>query len=148
MTKIPSRVPNSDDSSRVSAERRKVRRRPHQAASAALLVAQNYAGVGLLVFALWPGDKWPNSPRQGNATTGALCCEIEEHQMSTTITRERLHGVAAWVDSRGYNYAPAPEALTDAAAQLRLDAEQLLETPGVGQAAWELCLDELELVLN
>lgn len=64
--------------------------------------------------------------------------------MSTTITRERLHGVAAWVDSRGDDYAPGPEALTEAAAQLTSDAEKLLETPGAGQAAWELYLDQLD----
>ena len=70
MTRILFRPPNSDESPRVLTARRSVRRRPQQAA-AALHVAQNYAEAGLPVIPLWPGDKRPNSPRQGNATIGA-----------------------------------------------------------------------------
>ncbi len=70
MTRIPSQLPNSDDSSRVPAERWKVRRRSHQAASAALVGAQNYGGVGLPVIPLAPGGKRPVTPhRADDATT-------------------------------------------------------------------------------
>jgi len=51
---------------RGKATRRRGRSRP-----ATLNVAQDYAAVGLPVFPLWPGDKCPNSPRRGNATTDA-----------------------------------------------------------------------------
>jgi len=72
VTRIPFRPPNSDDSPRVRSERRNVRRRPHQAAAAALHVAQDYAAVGLPVFPLWPGEKNPLT-RNGmlDATTDA-----------------------------------------------------------------------------
>jgi len=139
--KVPDRAWTRENSPRFSAAEQKAR---CQAASITSLIAQEYSGVGLTVNQQWPGSRPVNSPRQQDATTGGLCCEIEEHQVSTTITRERLHGVAAWVDSCGYMYSPAPEALTDNAAQLRLDAEKLLETPGVGKAARELCLDEFD----
>lgn len=62
MTRIPLRLSNSDKSPRVPVERGNVRRRPHQAASAALHVAQDYASVGLPVFPLRPGEKNPSTP--------------------------------------------------------------------------------------
>ncbi len=72
MTRIPLPIPNSDNSPRVPAERRRVRRRPNWAASAALLVAQNYASVGLPVIPLAPGGKRPATPHgKDDATTDA-----------------------------------------------------------------------------
>lgn len=69
MTRIPFRLPNSDNFPRVPAGRRKARRRPHQAASAALLLAQNYAGVALPVTPLWPGSGCSLTPRGMDSAT-------------------------------------------------------------------------------
>ncbi len=69
MTRLPSRLRNSDNSPLVPAEQRKIRQRQRKRTSAMLPVALDYASVGLPVFPLWPGGNCPNSPRQGNATT-------------------------------------------------------------------------------
>lgn len=72
MSRVPVRLPKSDNSSRVPAERRKVRRQPRKRASAMLTVAQDYAAVGLPVFPLRPGDKCPLTPHgRGDATADA-----------------------------------------------------------------------------
>jgi len=70
MSILPLLLSNSDKSPWVPVERRNVRRRPHQAASAALHVAQDYASVGLPVFLVVPGGKRLRTPHNnGDATT-------------------------------------------------------------------------------
>jgi len=80
--KVPDRAWTRENSPRFSAAEQKAR---CQAASITSLIAQEYSGVGLTVNQQWPGSRPVNSPRQQDATTGGLCCEIEEHQVSTTI---------------------------------------------------------------
>ena len=62
MSILPLLLSNSDKSPWVPVERRNIRRRPHQAASAALHVARDYAPVGLPAFPLRPGEKNPSTP--------------------------------------------------------------------------------------
>lgn len=71
MTTMPFRPRTGVASPRIAAQRRKVRRRPHQA-SAALHVLQDCSGVELPVIPLVPGGKCPRTPHgTGNATTVA-----------------------------------------------------------------------------
>jgi len=70
--RIPFRLPNSEKSPRLPAERREVRRRQLQASSAALLIARSGACVGLPVIPLAPGNKRSVTPHGGDdATTDA-----------------------------------------------------------------------------
>ena len=72
MSKIPVRRPNSDNSPSHPTPRPRVRRESRQDGSAALLVAQDYAAIGLPVIPLKPGGKRPVTAHgKDDATTDA-----------------------------------------------------------------------------